>query len=437
MAGLSDMTTFQLVLMGVFGGAAVLAIGIFAMGGLGDDSKATVKLSLWGTLDEDVAQNWIETALPEGSNIGVDYKEIRSDDFDQKLLRAVATDSGPDMVLISKDQIAEHQDIIRSIPFEKFPEREFRDSFVQAGEVFMNKEEKKYYGLPVLVDPLVMYWNRFQVREAGYTRPPRQWANFGDFVTDVVDKELNKIERAAVALGEYENIEHSKAILSTLIYQAGGKIISGDLGYQNAELGRDFGHSITPAISSLLFYTDFSDKDRSVYTWNREMPSSFRSFTDEDLTVYFGLTSDFAKIRDANPYLDFDVSVVPENDEGEVFSYSEVSGLSMLRSSSNPAACFSAMQALTSPNALEKLSDDLQGVPPSRNDILASPPQEPFHIPVFYEAAKRSLSWIDPAPENTANILKDMVLNVVDKEREAEESVSRAASRLRSMLKNL
>ncbi|MFP4022770.1 MAG: hypothetical protein ACLFTS_02905, partial [Candidatus Paceibacterota bacterium] len=142
------MSTFQLVLMGVFGGAAVLAIGIFAMGGLDDDSKATVKLSLWGTLDEDVAQNWIETALPEGSNIGVDYKEIRSDDFDQKLLRAVATDSGPDMVMMSQDQIAEHQDIIRSIPFEKFPEREFRDSFVQAGEVFMNKEEKKHYGLP-------------------------------------------------------------------------------------------------------------------------------------------------------------------------------------------------------------------------------------------------------------------------------------------------
>ena len=437
MSGIKEMTTFQIVLMAVFGAAAIGAVILFAVGGRTGEMLNTTKLELWGSLEAPVVDDWLKKNFESNSQLEVNYTYIQKERFNQRLWQAEALGKAPDIILISQDQIKPNEELILTVPFDVFTERDFRDTFVDAGDVFLNRSGGFIYGFPVLVDPLVMYSNRSHIRESGYVRAPSRWIDFGDFVVDSVKRERNNIKRYSVALGEYENIEHAKAIVSTLIFQAGGQILSGEITEQEATIKDSFNQPISPAVSSLLFFTDFSDRDKSVYTWNREADNSFRAFLNEKLSVYFGLTSDLKRIKENNPFLDFDVALVPENKDGRSFSYSEVLGLSVLKSGNNHPESLSAIYQLMTASSLKELSFNYKGVPPSRSDLLSNPSKDNFYISIFYEAARKSMSWSDPSSGEIDGVLKEMVESVVDRLYEADATINRANSQINSVLRSL
>ena len=435
MSKLGEMSTFQLSVMIVFGAAAVIAIGIFAMGGAGGgDSIRATELTLWGSVDRRVIEPWLKENFDDNSAINVNYRYVSVDSFDVELLDKMSIGQGPDMVLISQNKLVRHKDRILPIPFSYYPETRFRETFVDSAEVLLDRRESIMYAFPVLVDPIVMYWNRAYVRESGYTRPPDRWGNLGDFVRANIIRSGDVIERSPVALGEYSNIEHAKEIISTLIFQAGGQIVRGQVSGLEAVLKEDFGRTIAPAVSSIMFYTDFSDPQRSVYSWNRNMPNSLTSFTEEDLVVYFGKTSDFKKISDANPFLDFGVGPVPSNEEGISSSYAEVTGLAVVSTTKNTDASISAVLSMVEPDSLRSLSESFEGVPPAREDLLNNPPQEPFHVPIFYRAAIRSMSWVDPGYKETDEILSELIERVSDKSMDIDRAVNRANLRINTVI---
>lgn len=437
MSALGKMSTFQIILMIVFGVAAIGAVILFAVGGRTGALLQSTTLELWGSVDRSVAEEWLQENFENNSQLEVNYTYVQKERFNQKLWQAEALEKVPDIILVSQDKIKPNEELILTVPFDVFSERNFRDTFVDAGDVFLNKSKGFIYGFPVLVDPLVMYSNRSHIREAGYVKAPVAWVDFGGFVMDSVSRERNVIERYSVALGEYENIEHAKAIISTLIFQAGGQILSGDISKQKVKLEDRFGKIISPAISSLLFYTDFSDKGKSVYTWNREAENSFRAFLNEDLSVYFGLTSDLKRIKAINPFLDFEVALIPENENGRSFSYSEVLGLAVLKSSKNHSESLTAIYQMMSAPSLKNLSYSLDGVPPSRSDLLSNPSEDLFYLPIFYEAARKSMSWSDPSSGEIGDVLKEMVESLVDRSHEVNDVVQRANSLIRSILSEL
>ena len=432
------MSTFQLVTMLVFGSAAVIATGVFALGSFGDDSRNLVVLELWGSMDKALVDTWLMENFEGNPDLKVNYRYISKGRFDEQLLESMSMGRGPDMAIMTQDQIQRHRQRIVGIPFTYFSEREFRDTFTQSTEVFMNRKGGFIYGMPILVDPLVMYWNRSLIRPSGYPRPPVRWSEFSDFVLDNVKQERRNILISAVALGEYRNVDNAKAILSTLIFQAGGKIIDGTSGDFKVLFSDRFGQSIRPAESALLFYTDFSDPRRLFYTWNRQLPGSFRSFANEKLVVYFGMASDLKRLKEVNPFLDIDLAIVPENEKGVSASYSNVTGVVIMRSTKNFPASFNAISQMTSNGSLRRLSGHLQGVPPSRNDLLFNPGREQdFLAPVFYEAARKSFGWMDPFPNQTEMILLEAVEAIVDRESEVSDVIHRTQRRLRSLVRGL
>ena len=438
MSKLDQMSTFNLILLIAFGASAVGAVALFAIGGIGGgDGMRNIDLTLWGSMDRRIVEDWLDKNFEDNPNINVEYRYINENSFDMELVEEMSLERGPDMVLISQDQINRHRERLMAVPFNVYSERQFRDTFIQSAEVFLDRSKGSIYAFPVLVDSIVMYWNRSFVREMGYTRPPEKWGDLGDFVRAGTKRAGDRIERGSVAFGEYSNLEHAKGILSTLIFQAGGRVLTGELSDLSVVFENDFGRRVSPAVSSVMFFTDFSDPRRPIYTWNREMPNSFRAFTDEEVVVYFGKTSDYRRISETNPFLDLDVSSVPENEEGVSSSYANVIGLGIIKTTPDPQGCFHAAEVLTSRTSLEHLSSSLSGVPPAREDILNNPPQHSPQFPVFYRAAIRSQSWIDPAPSDTEEIFRDMIEAVVDGDTEVDDAVTRAHRRLRSLIRNL
>ena len=438
MSKLSDMSTFQLALLIFFGSSAVVMTIVLAF--FQESSKSSsIKLTLemWGVIsDVEVVENWIENVLPEKEGVAVSYRYIPIENFYRIFLESHARGQSPDILLISHDQIFPKRDWIYKIPFDFFPERQFRDTFAPVTEVFIDRNEGLVYGLPVLIDPLVMYWNRQLVRQTGIIRPPNRWSDFNDFTQKTVRREGGKITMSSVALGEYQNIEHAKEIISTLIFQAGGGVLCGDVSELKSCINEKYGFAIKPAISSMLFYMDFSDADRSSYSWDKSMSNSLRAFTDESLIVYFGLASDVRKIKKMNPFLDFDVALVPENENDSPVSYGRVYGLALVEKSRNSklSDAYAAVLNLASAPALKKLSEDLNGFPPSRNDLLYHPPEKFFYAPVFYDSARKSFSWINPDRQTMDNIFMEMIKSIASRELDVNRAITRANSQIKSNL---
>ncbi|MGM0629330.1 MAG: hypothetical protein ACQESA_02800 [Patescibacteria group bacterium] len=245
MSKLSEMSTFQLVVMIAFGAFAVGAVAMFAIGGLGgDEADSNINVTLWGTMDRRIAEEWLRGNFEDNDNVNVVYKYVNEENFDNELIDKMSLERGPDMVLISQDRLIRHRERLMKIPYDFYSENQFMSDYPQVAEVFLNKKEGYSYGFPVLIDPVVMYWNRSFVRNAGYTRPPDRWSNLKDFIQDSIKKAGNKIERSPIALGGYENIEHSKAILSTLVFQSGGGIVEGEVNNLKSVFNKEFNRSI-------------------------------------------------------------------------------------------------------------------------------------------------------------------------------------------------
>jgi len=437
MESLANMSRFQLILLGVFAAFVFIGVILFATGGFGGSRTPSVPIVIWGTIESRDFNTWTEVARIDDEVFRITYRRVSPNNFDRELLEALAGGRGPDIILMPSDKIFEHEERIFVIPFSWFPEQDFRQVFPVAGEVFMTRARGGIYGLPILVDPLVMYWNRSLVGGAALASPPSSWDGFYDFSSRVSQVSGGEITQSAVALGEYGNITHSKEIMTTLIYQAGGRVSSGEGRRLSVDIDNNFGYSVTPAISALNFFTEFSDSSRNYYSWNRNLSSSLDRFIEERLAVYFGRASDLEVILNRNPNLDLGVSEIPKSSIDEAnFVYGEVRGLAILDASRYKGQSFQVISQLLSPDAMDNLSRSLN-IPPARINLLSSPPASPFYVSVFYNSALRSRDWIDPEPARTDNIFRVMVESVSSGNISAREAVRTAGRQLNSLIRGL
>ena len=75
----------------------------------------------------------------------------------------------------------------------------------------------------------------------------------------------NKIEngnvtQSAASFGEYNNVNNAKALLSTLIMQAGSPIVSFDSSrglFASSLYQKSANYAVPPAVSALTFFTDY------------------------------------------------------------------------------------------------------------------------------------------------------------------------------------
>src|SRR5262249_8437738 len=160
--------------------------------------------------------------------------------------------------------------------------RSFQDTFIQSGEAFLS--DAGALGLPFTVDPLVMYWNRQLFANAGIATPPRYW--------DEVAADAPKLTRSGqdgtlsvstAALGAWENVEHAKEILLTLIFQLGNRVIVPDAKSGYVSVLATSQSAVPPAASALSYYADFANPAKPSYSWNASLPDSKDAFISNSL----------------------------------------------------------------------------------------------------------------------------------------------------------
>jgi len=437
---MASLSKFQLIFFGVLIIAVLAAVGMFALN-KSSSGSAVSNVVIWGTLPDTTMQVFLQrpeiTSALSTAKLSITYVPKSATTFDQDVVEAIASGSGPDAVVVSQDAALQYLNKIVQIPYTSFSQRSFKDTYIQEAELFMTPQGIEAF--PFAIDPMVMYWNRTLLTNAGISTPPTLWSQI--YTPPGVIAKINKVDvnhnilKTALALGTYNNILNAKDILSLLMFQAGSSIVGRTTnGNIQSTLTNLDNTSQSGAVSALSFYTQFADPVKSLYSWNTALPLSRDSFTSGNLALYFGYASELNDLVARNPNLNFDVALMPQSQSSAAnLTFGRMYGLAVLKGSANISATANAVFLLSS-SAAQSVWSDVSGFPPVTRNLLAVKPASPF-MSIFYTAALQSQGWLDPNRSETDTIFSDMVASVLSGSAQSSEAVQASNERLNQLLR--
>ncbi len=427
------MKNIQVIISAIFG--VFILLGLFSFAGIlpkpGADKIAQTKgtLILWGAVPKANIEKTLSGKFTSGyRDIHLIYVQKNSDTFANSVIEALAAGQGPDMIILPNDLIVRFASKIEPFAPITYPERQFLDTFIQTGEIFI-EQGKDILALPFSVDPMVMYWNRDIFTNGNVVQPPKYWDEFLTLTPVLTQKsESRDILQSTISFGEYRNVTHAKDILAMLMLQTGNSMIIRQTDGKYAPTFQGNPEKKIPPVSEVFrFYTDFSDPLNLAYSWNRSLPQSKDMFLAGKLAVYFGYASELSDLRKKNPNLNFDVALVPQvRGVTNKTTYGRLNGLAIMKTSKNkPLASYTA-QILSSPEYSADFAFSLQTPSPVRS-VIAKGTTNPY-MKIFYDSAVISKTWMDLRPELTDGMFERTIESIGS----GKEKVSSAVSKLQA-----
>lgn len=329
---------------------SALLIGVFVItSGFGckwnpfEKDKALYKpvtLTYWGVWDspKQVA-GLIQEYQSSHPSVKVNYKQLRYDEYEMKLLEAWADDRGPDIFAIPVSWLNKYQN--RTVPMPsvvKIPVQEVQGTLKketvttiksvrglsadevrgQYVDVVYNNVVKnnRIYALPYSLDTLVTFFNEDLLDQAGL---PEKIVTFNDLLdqnsqlTKVTTD--NKIIQSGVSLGGTNNIPRFFDILSSLMLQTGVNLKGEKF---NPLADKQSAARFQEAIN---FYVSFARPGLSSYSWDKNLPNAFDMFSSGKLAYFFGYSYHADALRDKGVPFEWGITNFPEIDGSEGTKY--------------------------------------------------------------------------------------------------------------------
>lgn len=428
-----NLRPFQIVLLGVFLFLAFLSLVLLSQYKRTNGTQELAfgsRVVIWGTLDQDAFDATFRSVTQEDASFQVvEYREIDERTFDDELVNAIAEGRSPDMIVLSADSLVKHRAKLLPIPYETMTRATIRSTYIDGAEIFARTDG--VYAVPFAVDPLLMYWNRDIFASNGLAQAPRTWE---EMVTSVVpqvtvrDNDRN-ILRSAIAFGEFRNVRYAKQILMMLAIQSGSDLVSEDERGYRVNINNSSVATRAPLEASVQFFTNFSNANSPLYSWNRAMPDDQNAFLSGDLAIYFGPGSEAKNIDKKNPNLNFDVAGVPQGASATALrTYGTFYGFAIPRASQNPNGAYAAAQRLSLTKYTDELTRNLN-MAPVRRDLLSAGDSDPYRSAML-QSALIARTWLDPDPDASTGIFMRMIEDVVSNRRRISSAVGDAISRL-------
>ncbi len=403
---------FQIALLILFGIFAVVGVIIIATNkNDSQNMKIKIPITIWGSSSDTAAVKKIINELEKEnetfknvSYVGKNINTIYGD-----LLEAIATGNSPDIVLLNSSGLLPLKNKIYPISFETLPLHSFRETYVEGSEIFVLSDA--VYALPVLVDPLVLYWNRDLFTNAGIAQVPKNWDEFVQLVprlSNIVNGA--ELKQSAIAFGEYDNVLHAKEIISALFMQTGASIVAERRSGFVSDFGIEQG-SVSKSELALKFYTSFSNPIKTVYSWNKTFDRSREEFAANKVAMYVGFVSEEPVLKEINPNLNFDMTIFPQSvSSNRNVTYGKFKALAVLKASKNPQTALYVARFFSSAGISQKLSE-YTGLPSARRDVLTKEDvSDPFSI-TKTQSAIMSHSWLEPSPKSKVNDIFSRTIN--------------------------
>ncbi len=408
------ISLFQSILMGVFGLGAVIGLFVFATY-KGTPKNAAGPVLIWGTLPKAHIEATFTALSPVNTELkNVTYVEKNAKTLGNDLATAIATDASPDLILASQEELKSLAKLIIPIPLSTLSASTYQSTFVDEANIFTAPGGEGYYGVPFLLDPLVLFSNRTILSSNAITRPPGTWEALTGLVPNIaILTSSRQITRGLIALGTYSNVRSARGILSTLFLQTGVPVSTfSTTGMAVGNLGARADSGVPPGKSVLSFYTQFADPSKVSYTWNASLPDSEQMFLTGDLTLYLGYASRARSLRTANPNLDFAVTAVPQPATASTKSvYGVIYAFMTSRGAKNPTGAFQ-IASLLSQSAQQTAAAVSTGLAPVTFSAISITPPDPVAT-VAYGEALYARGWLSPSADVTDQVFSGMIEDVI------------------------
>jgi len=428
----TKFNTFQIVVLGIFVVFILAGVAAFALYRGNSSSVSTLSpITVWGTFPKATFDQYVGNISNHSANqLSVTYVQKSASNFSQDFVGALARGQGPDAILIPAELLLPHEDKLVTIPFSSISERDYKDTYIQAGDIYLNKNGVN--GFPFMIDPLVMYWNRDMFDAAGIASYPAYWEDFTSLNTNLTVKDTNgNIRKSAIALGQFGNLVNAREIFGTILLQSGNPVTAlSSEGVISSTLNS--GATVSPE-AAMKFFIQFANPSSVNYSWNKSMSDSKSAFLAGTLATYFGFASELADLRAKNPNINFDVALLPRPKAGGTgVTYGRLYGFSVVRTSANISSAVSIISTLSASQYLRDLSASMY-LPSVRRDVISGGSSDPY-ISLFNKAALVSESWLDPNPTETGQIFRSMVESYASGQKDIYRAIQDAGDQYDALL---
>ncbi len=423
---------FQIIIIGIFLIAAITGFILFSRAS-GGSSKSQQTITVWGTLDRSTMITFVDQLATK--TLTVQYVQKNQDTFEQELLEALAAGTGPDLFIFSQENALKYRKFVLEIPYQSYQKRTYQNTFIEEANLFLT--DTGITAFPMIVDPLVMYYNRLSLASAFITEPPKYWDELVTFVPRVTSRSVTgTLLQSGIGLGTYDNVQHAKEIFSAIVLQSGNTLVGRDNdGKYQATMRLEGTGIASPGASVLRYYTSFADNAMQNYTWNASLQKSDEMFVAGDVALYIGFASELPGLRARNPNLNFDVTLLPQTRNSVVkATYGRMYGIGISRGTRNAAIAASVAASFAGKDIISALSTQM-GLPPVRKDLLLLRPDDATFTSVFYNSAIISRGWLDPDPLQSTPVFKRMIDNTNAQISEPYQSINRADTDLNVLLR--
>ncbi|MEY4440481.1 MAG: hypothetical protein RLY49_107 [Candidatus Parcubacteria bacterium] len=439
---MKNLNVMQAIIIGVSIVAIVVAVVIFSTSTGRSGGSSLGKTVIWGTVPESIFEEVLQKIDNAGDEMSdVTYVEKDPVTFENDLLRSMAEGTAPDIAVLNEKQILTNKNRLQVVPFKSFPLRDYQDLFIEEASLLVTKDG--LLGFPFLVDPIVLYYNKDILNDAGYSKPPQTWTEVLAITPTLTQKDTSfNISKSAIALGSFDNISGVKDIFWTLVLQAGNPVIKREvISEEDPEIytsifTESLNFTLNPAYAATNFFVQFSNPTKTVYSWNRSLPNSQTAFVSGDLAFYLGKASELDTIKKLNPNLNFDITLVPQSQSSnKKVTYGSMYTLVIPKSAKNIGGATATIGIFTKTSA-QNIFAEAMGIASVRKDVLAtSNASNPYQV-IFNKSAIIAQGILEPDATKMDGIIKELIDTVVSGEYEVSEAIDRADNKIILLLQN-
>lgn len=365
----------------IIGVGALLFVVIFAiilgvlLGGNKKTKAVAATLTYWSLWDdEETMRPLIEAYTKQHPEIKIQYQKMDPVSYRDKVMARSKGSNGPDIFRFHNTWLPELSDVVSPLPEAVMTAADFDKTFYKVHQQDL-KISGKYYGIPLMIDGLVLVYNDGLFKKAGINNPPATWIDIYDNIGKLTVKNSEKqIITSGVALGTADNIEHFSDTLALFLTQNGVDMKTLDS---------------PDAAAALESYRKFAEDPDGF--WDPTMPNSLNAFIQEKVAMIFVPSWEILAIKAANPQIRIKAVSVPQVPETKIVSVSSywVEGVS--KYSKNQLQAWQFLKYLSEKDTMTKLYAEqsktrLFGAPYSRKDLGSLLADQEYLSPVIRQA---------------------------------------------------
>lgn len=393
----------------------------------------SLTLKVWGIENRPAMQDIISGYENLRKNVRVEYEEINPATYEQDVINALATGSGPDIVMFHNSWLPKHYNKI-------VPLKEEQMNMVTLQETFPTVIEQdftgngKIFALPLYIDTLALFYNQDTYDKNGVALAPKDWLELQNLVPKLRQKNASgKITKPAVGLGGSEaSVNNAADLLSLLMLQAGAKMT--DEAFTQATFSTNVEGSL-PGLDALNFYSKFTDPEEIYYTWTDDNEYSLDSFAKGDTAMIFAYGAQKDSIKSKNPFINFKVAPMPQPTGGEkAVNYADYWGLAVTSNSKNPDWAWDAVLYLTANQEPAEKYLIATKHPPAMRTLIQKYVNDP-ELGVFAKQALSARSWPQIDKQATRNIFSQMISATINNELTAQDAITQAEREVTELMK--